>query len=913
MRCIKELSKTLTAKMPDETVLIVANAEEGRRLITECAGTGELLVGVRAATPLMLAQEICAPMLAQKNAPRLMARGEMQDLLFRCLLELPEEGFFARPHVRERKTAEMLLGTIRELNRELVGPLSGNDRLEAVQKLREQWQTAKGEALLDEADLLWNAIRLMESDQMDQTRQEARYVVLSTGIFPELDRKLIRTLAKDRLTVFPVEGPEHLRLPERCMGAGEKSTPVCRDHMRFWRCRGEETEQKAIMRDILAAGKPAEDCAVVYLSADYIPGLYAAAKTFHLPISMSEGIPMTDSTVYEILKLLQGWKNTDYNAEELRKPVLSGALRIQAGRRFCRELRERNIGWGKERYELLFREDGKEFPDEETAENWRRTIDLLCRVSEQSGTLEEQKQLLSRLLNTAVGVRKEEDASTLVSVKSLLSQITWLEEGETGLQRLLEMTEQTSAAASTEKKGSILALPLSQAFCTGRKYLYFCGLSRFSMQSGAAESPILLDDERIRFGLTGKQEKEQQTTFRFLLSLVQHEGEIVLSYNDYDMERMNSLSPAPVYRSLLADGEAEEISCVARDPRMPGDLISTGSRIRVRRPLPSPSDCSAEGDPPQFELREEKSFQSVTENRSFSASALETALSCPFKFYMQKLVGLNPPPIPERKNDSWLDANEMGTLCHAVLEQYYRNPEDSWERILDAEIEKQKEIRPEGPESAVKADTEKAKRMISRAIAWTESSGRQVIAAEKRFGRNADEEPLEIRIGDRTLRLNGSIDRVDRLQDETLAILDYKTGTSGSYRDSLDVKLQQFLYTRAAETMEPGCRVRESGYLFLRDAADYLRVCQDDEERKKKERTVLSLLDWMEDENRAMTAAPAFEIQEDGSFSRPGSTEARKKKYKDCSRYCEFVCLCPALLQIQKAENPENKEVTADD
>lgn len=183
MRCIKELSKTLTAKMPDETVLIVANEEEGRRLITECAGTGELQVGVRAASPLMLAQEICAPVLAQKNAPRLMARGEMQDLLFQCLLELPEEGFFARPHVRERKTAEMFLDTIRELNRELVGPLSGNDRLEAVQKLREQWQMAKGEALLDEADLLWNAIRLMESNQMDQTRQEARYVVLSTGIF----------------------------------------------------------------------------------------------------------------------------------------------------------------------------------------------------------------------------------------------------------------------------------------------------------------------------------------------------------------------------------------------------------------------------------------------------------------------------------------------------------------------------------------------------------------------------------------------------------------------------------------------------------------------------------------------------------------------------------------------------------
>lgn len=912
MRCIEKLSKVLTANMPDETILIVSRADEGRRLITECAKAGHLLAGVRAATPLMLAQEICASFLARKDGPRQMAKGEAQDLLFQCLLAMPEEGFFAKPHVRERKTAEMLLATICELNRELADPLSGNDRMEAVQRLREDWARVKGENLLDEADLLWKAIRLAESKQLDSFRKDTSFVVLSTEIFLRLDLKLIQTVAEDRLTVFPVESPEGIRVPERCAGPCEQKVPIDTENIQFWRCRGTETEQMAIMRDILTKGKSSEDCAIVYLSADYVPGLNASAKMYHLPISIPDGIPMTDSTVYDVLKLLQGWKSSDYNAEELRRHVLSSALKIIKGKQFCYELRRKNIGWGKNRYRLLLEKKENGFPDDETAENWQRILGLLFQASDQSGTLEEQKQVLSQILDTAVGVRREEDASALKTAKTLLPQITWLEEGETVLGRLLEMAEQSSPVTGVNEKGSILAVPLSHAFCTGRKFLYFCGLSRFCMQSGALESPILLDDERMRIGLTGKQEKEAQTSFKFLLTLAQHEGEAILSYNDYDMERMNPLSPTPVYRRLLSDKETKVISCVPDEAWMIGDLISMGKRVQVKNTIQNPPDNSEE-EQTKAELREAKSFHTVMKDMAFSASSLETALSCPFKFYMQKLIGLYPPAIPERRNDSWLEANEMGTLCHVVLERYYRNPEAGWEGILEEEIEKLKEARPEGPESAVKADTERAKRMIRRAMIWTENAGREVIATEKHFGKNADEEPVEIIIGDRALRLSGSIDRVDRMQDGTLAILDYKTGGAKSYRDKLTSKLQQYLYTRAEELLEPGQKIQEGGYLFLKDTADYLRVSQEESERKKKEKTILSLLGWMEDENRAMIAAPAFEIQADGSFSEPGGADVRKKEYEKCSTYCEYAGLCPAWMQIQKAAEHENEEVKAND
>ena len=925
MRCIEKLSELLTARQPDETILLVQSADEGRRLITECARRGRLLVGVRAATPLALAKEICAPVLVGKDAPRVLARGEMEDLFFETLMEMPEDGFFTRPHVRGRKAAEMLLDTVNELDRELVPPPGGNERLDAVRLLRERWQARRGDTLLSEADLLHLAISLVESGEQGQAFADTSFVVLSTACFPALDRKLIRVLTGDSLTICPVEVPENARIPGRCIGAAGSEIPIAGERLRFWRCRGMETEQKAVLRDILDAGKMAEDCAIVYMSADYVPGLYAAAKSFHLPIAMEEGIPMTDSTVYDVLRIVQEWALSDYNAEKLRRLILSGALRMQAGKRFCHELRKRNIGWGKARYERMLQPDEDGFPNRETAESWRKTLDLLFRVSEKTGSMEEQKCLMRQLLENAVGVGREEDALALAMAKNLLAQISWLEEGETIPDRLTELVSQTSASTGVKEAGSILAVPLSHAFCTGRKTLYFCGLSRFSMQNGTEESPILLDEERLRLGLSGRQEREAETAFRFLLCLAQHEGVAVLSYNDYDMERMNALSPAPVYRSLLTDGEAEVISCIPETPLIAGDFASTGKPICIFPvnedeaknvdgdcadvETAAPEDIGEQGTP--FALREASSYEDTIEGMAFSASSMETALSCPFKFYMQRLVGLYPPLIPERRNDSWLEANEMGTLCHAVLEQYYRNPESGWESILDAEIEKLKELRPEGPASGMQADREKARRMIWRAISWSRETGREVLSTEKAFGKNAGENPLSIRVGERTLRLNGSIDRVDSQPDGTLAILDYKTGGSGSYRDSLEVKLQQYLYTLAAESMEPEQKVAEGGYLFLRDAADYLRVPMDGTERARKERTITSLLDWMAEEERMQIAAPAFEMT-DGTITGLGDANARKKQFEKCSRYCEFAALCPAAEQIRIQAEAEGREVSAD-
>ena len=176
------------------------------------------------------------------------------------------------------------------------------------------------------------------------------------------------------------------------------------------------------------------------------------------------------------------------------------------------------------------------------------------------------------------------------------------------------------------------------------------------------------------------------------------------------------------------------------------------------------------------ELREAKSYEEQLSEYVFSASSMEMALECPFKFYVQKMLGLYAETVPEKSYDSWLAPNDFGTLCHEVLSRYYTEPDTDWHNLLSEEVEKMKELQPEGPPSAVAAEIREAERMISRAIDWTNAQGRTVIATEYGFGPKAGTEPLALEINGKTIRLSGSIDRVDRLPDGSISIIDYKTG-----------------------------------------------------------------------------------------------------------------------------------------
>lgn len=913
MKFIRDLSKVLKQYTPEETILVVSSLDEGRRILKECAKEGDLLVGVRALTPFAIAEELCGDVLNCIGAPKLLQNGEDKDVLYKCLKSMPEEGFFKLDHAYDRKTSELMLDTINELEINKIGEIAGNDRLVAVEKLRKNYRDQKKRLnVFDRNDLLIKGIELAKESDV---YKDSHFVVIGSNIFTSFEKCLLKSCQNASYEEVVMHYPKDTTVPkgivlDKCVvNNASGQTDLDRNKMNFYRCRSTETEQRFIMRDIMSKNLNVEDCAVVFLTSDYAKGLREAASFYHIPTTISGGVPFTESVIYHLFKGVRDWANSNYNAEILYELVVNDALYIEHGYKFCKWLRDVNVGWGKDRYiQLLNRElERPELTDEnrDMYLNWTKTITTLLLSVDNMSSLSEQKTSLYKLLYK----KNVSEPSAYGIAKRILNSITYLDEDENCLDRLLDAMEDARYLSKHEESGKLFCVGLKKAFCTGRKHLYICGMSRFSMQGGKAESPLILDAEKKELGLNTSIDREIENNFRLKLLLLEHDGDITISYNDFDSEKMIELQPAPLLRELIGDKEIKEISYVPEDePLTVGEIISQGKQVDMLED--NLEDISS--DIEAAELKPAKSYTDQFKNRSLSPSSLETALSCPLKFYLQKILGLNPPQISESTDDSWLDAAEMGTLCHKVLERFYDEKSANFETILDQEIENLKLERPLARESAILKDRRKASRMIEDAIKWTADHNHKVVATEKGFGYNAEKEedkkPLEITLGDRVIKLSGSIDRLDELEDGRMAVLDYKTGKSDSYKENIAKKLQPFLYTLAAEKLyqDKNVKVNEAGYLFLRGFADYLPANQTAEERKIKERTILDLLNWMEDEKQAQVPCPAFVIGEDGAIHGTGDAESAESAYKECSRYCDFKDFCDSIrLTVKESEEEE--------
>jgi len=194
-----------------------------------------------------------------------------------------------------------------------------------------------------------------------------------------------------------------------------------------------------------------------------------------------------------------------------------------------------------------------------------------------------------------------------------------------------------------------------------------------------------------------------------------------------------------------------------------------------------------------------------------SATALEDFFGCPF-FYFQKHI---------LRNEKWeepeativIDAADLGSLYHTILEDYYRNGG----KLLPL-IEKHfRQFEREGV-TGYPTVWEIKKEIIRQELT-------AFVAREtRRLGDEWKPTDFEKEFKDLTVappvRLRGKIDRIDRSANGKHArVLDYKTGKlpAGLRDDSLagGETLQLPLYLLATEQLLPGITVDAASYLYF--------------------------------------------------------------------------------------------------
>jgi ATP-dependent helicase/nuclease subunit B len=217
-----------------------------------------------------------------------------------------------------------------------------------------------------------------------------------------------------------------------------------------------------------------------------------------------------------------------------------------------------------------------------------------------------------------------------------------------------------------------------------------------------------------------------------------------------------------------------------------------------------------------------------------SASRLQTWATCPHAYFMRYVLGVD--AVEEPEDIFEIDAASKGTLIHGVLEE-----------LVNQVIEAQRDLAgwTDDDRATLTAIAEhhfaeaEAQGITGRELLWRRDRARilgeldaildqdderlgqgwRPVATEERFG------PVPVTLpSGHELQLNGSIDRVDRRPDGSLAVLDYKTGSKRSYTGlspeephGHGTKLQLWVYAVAAEhTHQTGLPVT-AGYWFTRD------------------------------------------------------------------------------------------------
>lgn len=259
-------------------------------------------------------------------------------------------------------------------------------------------------------------------------------------------------------------------------------------------------------------------------------------------------------------------------------------------------------------------------------------------------------------------------------------------------------------------------------------------------------------------------------------------------------------------------------------------------------------------------LQPRPSFDPRTNDAAVSASRLQVLGACPHRYLMQYVLGVRAPEDPEAKPGRWLNPLERGSALHEVFEHTLRDargqrlPADPLApteqerstlgavatRVLHEVLTRlQDEQPPPGP-AVFEAERRALEADVRAFVSMLFEHPREWIALEAAFGVDA---PVRIDLPGGALRIRGKIDRIDRLEDGSLAVVDYKTGSTFPFRKETRTydggrRLQHAFYQAGAESLHdgdvtlveyhfPGVRGENERVVYTRaDIADSARLIE---------------------------------------------------------------------------------------
>lgn len=472
----------------------------------------------------------------------------------------------------------------------------------------------------------------------------------------------------------------------------------------------------------------------------------------------------------------------------------------------------------------------------------------------------------------------------LTELKLFAEYFELSEAKEVVIKRLEDLLNKQRVNISAPEAGKLYLAPYQNSLYFSRDNEFIIGLEENNLSKSQTENPVILDIERTNYPNFKLSTAKSKKALADLVKAVNKSTENkFLSYSNYDIsdsrEQLPSFVLLDAYRKREADQsltfkdfEADTVKTAAFAPDLKehslnlseyflADFKDSAKIINKKELLLNFYPNFRKGIEfleaqlnPNFN-KYHGNLLSVLESDDYidskslvySSSRLETIAKCPYKYFLNYVLNVSPPETEKADPLSWLSALDQGTLLHAVFEKFIKEIIEGSEKInfeskkklinkiLKSEAEKmRKEITPPSEliyQLKLKELQERAKLFLN--LIESELQDSEPIYLEKFF----DDFILELK-SCRKIKLQGKIDRIDKLADGSYRIIDYKTGGDYSYSEQEYFKggkqLQHALYS-AAFAAELEAEVKEFLYLFVNPRAvkkKYLRKNNKTEELK---------------------------------------------------------------------------------
>lgn len=509
----------------------------------------------------------------------------------------------------------------------------------------------------------------------------------------------------------------------------------------------------------MAAGVAPEDCVVVLADEQMLVPLLAALPTDLPAINVTLGYPFTESHAYSWLlvwlDLLERTAENRLHTRYLLPIVRHPLLRSKTAQNAEKDLLKSGKMWliWPEASDLL----------KEIMPFWKEDwLQVHALPTDWLGTWE---HLFRELLSEKDGLQHAMGLQAITLLRRLgiqLKQFSELNQWSLFRQLLLQTTKREQVAFLGEPLAGLQIMGLLETRGLAFSHVLMVGLNEGKLPLSSRQDGFITYSLRREFGLPGPREKEAVFAYHFY-RLLQHAQETVLLCSN-QVDDLGRGEPSRYIAQLQMEWPGVDNGNFSRRQLVPAGAENENTTVDI---------SIAKG--PEVLTRLEEITQRV-----ISPSALQDLVSCKLKFYFKRILSLKPPQSP---TDA-LEVNELGTLLHGTLEQLYKPHVGE---ILHAHLLHRLQTQaPAALREWVKAnfgerDFSSGLNVLMMAVcddylqryfeaekALVEDRELYIVEQEKQWEAN-------LSIGNRTIKLGGFVDRVDRLAGTT-RIIDYKTG-----------------------------------------------------------------------------------------------------------------------------------------